>query len=179
MANLTPYRFLRICWLGGSAHADNEEPASADASFEPAPAERKGRCANEARVPRDYREKYSAHEKNLSAASAAPSRPDSRERTANVSGDRMPDFVFGVLRAQAVVPGPAQEISPRREDEESRFHPNYSCPDAGTLTEASADPDSAVHKSSERSASTASRSAPSFTRVSAHLFTSYAHKARR
>jgi hypothetical protein len=178
MANLTPYRFLRICWLGGSAHADNEKPASADVPLEPAPAE-EGRRAKEPQVPRDYREKYSAQEKNLSAASAAPSSPDSRERTVNVSGDRIPDFVFGVLRAQTVVPGPAQEISPRREDEQSRFHPNSSCPDAGTLAEASADPDSAVHKSSERSASTASRSAPSFTRVSAHLFTSYAHKARR
>jgi flagellar hook-length control protein FliK len=178
MTNLTPYRFLRICWLGGSAHAGNEEPASADASLEPAPAEQ-GRRAKEARVLRDSKEEYFAQEKNLSSASAASLRPDSRERTADVSGDRMPDFVFGVLRAQAVVPGPAQETSPRREDEQSRFHPNSSCTDAGTLTEASADPDSAMHKSSERSASTASRAAPSLTRVSAHLFTSYAHKARR
>jgi hypothetical protein len=134
----------------------------------------------EGRILRRFREEPSAHDENISAVPGAPPESDSGETTANVADKRMPDFVFGVLRKQAIVPISRQDMQGRRDDTHSQApYPISSRTDADHQVEASAGPDGAAGMSSERSASPASRAAPRLTKVSTHLFTSYALKARR
>jgi hypothetical protein len=160
MANVTPFLFFRTCWLGGCERAEHAE--AVEAASTAAPEKRKASSeethAKEAGILRRSRDAHSARDKgDLSLAVSPPI--DSPGRKDTSPDTRMPDFVFGVLRTQAVNPVP-RHAGPRHPDE---IHGQLPCPVTSV----------------PNTAAPACASTDSLKKVPAQLFTSYALKARR
>jgi hypothetical protein len=124
----------------------------------------------QARILRRSRKAHPVHDEKAGTAQAAPAQPEACGRRAGDADMRMPDFVFGVLRKQTIAGAPQQAAYGGCDD---------SCPSSDHPISSRADAGSADLPAERSGVMHAPRAAPGAKKVSAHLFTSYAHKARR
>lgn len=170
MANVTPFRFFRTCRLGGCERVQHGCPGENSSAAPPGEASFKAGCAaNDTGIQRRSEEPHStdqADQAHQDFPALASTERTSRDGKETVPATRMPDFVFGVIRKQASAAVPGQTRLGHPVETRGQFPcPISSSADAGLPACESADPDDSA--------------APGPENLSAHLFTSYALKARR